>query len=60
MRAECGLWSMLDLCCTQCWEQEIVRKDIHIIAEIRMFMEECVAHSVFMCDTATSNEWSVI
>lgn len=51
---------MLDRCCIQYWEEEIIRKDIHIIAEIRVLVEECVPHRVFMCNTAALNEWSVI
>lgn len=43
MRAVCSLWSVLDSCCTQCWEEEMIRKDGHIVAETGVFTEECVA-----------------
>lgn len=47
VRAACSLWSVLGSCCTQCWEEEIIKKDVYLVAETRLFTEECVAPRVF-------------
>lgn len=47
VRAACSLWSVLVSCFTQCWEEEIIKKDVCVVAETRVFTEECVAPGVF-------------
>lgn len=60
MRAVCSLWSVLDSCCTQCWEEEMIRKDGHIVAETGVFTEECVAPRDFKSNASALNEWHII
>lgn len=48
VRAACSLWSVLASCCTQCWEEEIIKNDVCVVAETRVFTEECVAPRVFV------------
>lgn len=45
--AVCSLWSVLSSCCTQCWEEEIIKKVVCVVAETRVFAEACVAPRVF-------------
>lgn len=54
------MWSVLDSCCVPCWEEEIFGKDVYIVAETRVFTEECVAPRVFKSNVSVLNEWPVI
>lgn len=55
-----SLWSVLDSCSTRCWEEELIRKDVHTVAETGLFTEECVAPRPFKSNVSVLNERPVV